>query len=292
MARTVAQIQATIVAAIAADATLPNAIRAQASAYDPNAQLSTSKRAFWNLITYIVASAQGIEEQLMDSFKADIEELAATVPPGTPEWVQAKILLFQYDESNPQIIQLVDLVPQYLQFIPSDQIVSRCSVTTDLSGNVTIKVATGNPPAALTDLQLAALQDYINTIGFAGITYTCTTANPDQLYIAANIYYQGQYSAVIQANVIAAITNYLAAIPFDGDVLLSDLEAAIKAVPGVVDVVLQKVGARQDGNPLNMANLVNNSQILNRLWNTVSGYIIGETSNGNTLSSTLNFLPQ
>lgn len=291
MARTVAQIQATIVAAIAADGTLPAAIRAQAAAFDPNASLSTSRRAWWLLMTYVVASAQGVEEQLMDSFKADIELLAATVPPGTPPWVQSKILQFQYDETNPQIIQLIDLVPQYLPVIVEDQIITRCSVTTDLSGNVTIKVAKKNPPVALTVDELAALQDYINTIGFAGITYTCTTANADQLYLSMNLFYKGQYSAVIQANVIAAINAFLASIPFDGDMLLSDLEGAIKAVAGVVDVVFLNVGARPDANPLSMANLVSNSQIVNRVWNTVSGYIIGEASIGNDFASTINFIP-
>ena len=118
MARTVAQIQASIIAAIVADDTLPQAIRTMAAAYDPNAQLSTSRRAWWNLVTYVVASSQATEEQLMDSFMADIEELAATVPPGTPDWVQAKILLFQYDPDNPQVVQLIDLVPQYLVMGP------------------------------------------------------------------------------------------------------------------------------------------------------------------------------
>lgn len=290
MARTVAEIQATIVAAIAADGTLPASIRAQAAAFDPNAQLSTSRRAFWLLMTNIFASAQGIEEQLMDAFRAQIEALAASVPPGTAPWVQEKIFQFQHDENNPQIVQLINLVPQYPVIIVADQIITRCSVTTDLSGNVTIKAAKGNPPFALAPNELDALQDYINTIGFAGISYTCTSANPDQLYLGMDIYYKGQYSAVIQANVIAAINAFLAAIPFNGNMDLSDLEVAIKAVAGVTSVVFKNVGARQDNNPLNIANLVSNAQILNRLWNTVSGYIIPETSAGNDLASTLNLI--
>lgn len=290
MARTVAEIQATIVAAIAADGTLPASIRAQAAAFDPNAQLSTSRRAFWLLITYIVASAQGVEEQLMDAFKADLEQLAESVPPGTAPWVQDIIFKFQYDATNPQVVQLVDLIPQYPIIIVADQIITRCSVTTDLSGDVTIKVAKQDPPIALTDDELAALQDYIDTVGFAGITYTCTTANADQLYLAMDIYYKGQFSAVIKANVIAAINTFLAKIPFNGDMDISDMEVAIKAVPGVKSVVFKNVGARQDANPLNTANLVSNAQVLNRLWNTISGYIIPETSAGNDLATTLNFI--
>lgn len=253
---------------------------------------STSKRAIWNLFTNIFASALATEEQLMDVFKAEIEALAADVPPGTPSWVQSQVFLFQYDPNNPQVVQLVNLMPQYPQTITADQIITRCSVTTDLSGNVTIKVAKQSPPVALVASELSALQDYINTIGFAGITYTCTTANADQLYLSATIYYKGQYSAVIQANVIAAMNSFLSSIPFNGDMQVSDIEGAIKAVAGVVDVVLVNVGARQDSDPLNTSNLVSNSQWVNRLWNTISGYIIGETSSGNDFASTLNFIAQ
>ena len=223
---------------------------------------------------------------------AEIEALAASVPPCSPVWIQNKILQFQYDANNPQVVQLVNLVPQYTQIIAADQIITRCSVTTDLSGNVTIKVAKQNPPVALADAELAALQDYINTIGFAGITYTCTTANADNLYLAATVYYKGQYSAVIQANVIAALNTFLAGIPFNGNVQVSDVEQAIKAVTGVSDVVLTNVGARQDSEPLNLGNLVTNAQVVNRLWNTISGYIVGETTAGYDFASTLNFLAQ
>lgn len=307
MARTIAQIQASIIAAIVADGTLPAAIRAAAAAYDPNAQLSTSKRAWWNLVTYVVASAQGTEEQLMDSFQADMEELAATVPPGTNDWVQAKMLEFQYDPTDPQVVQLVDLVPQYPTIIPADQILSRCSVDTAASGTVVIKLATGTPPGALDNLMLAAAQAYMNTIGFAGIDYFCQSGNPDQLYCSANVYYKGQYSAVIQANVIAAINAFLAnfsLVDFDGTLLLygtppqgslpgnPGLYQAIAAVPGVTDVDFLNVGARADANPLNKGNLVQNSQEISRSWPTVSGYIIAEASAGNTLADTLNFIPE
>lgn len=301
MARTVAQIQASIIAAIIADNTLPQAIRTMAAAYDPNAQLSTSRRAWWNLVTYIVASAQATEENLMDSFMADIEALAATVPPGTPDWVQAKMLQFQYDPNDPQVVQLIDLVPQYPSIIPADQLISRCSVETATDGEAIIKLATGNPPTALGAQMLAAAQSYIDIVGFAGIAYSCQSSNPDQLYCAANIYYEGQYSAVIQANVIAAINAFLAnfsLVDFDGTLLLfgtpkqQGLYQAIAAVAGVTDCTFLNVGARADGTPLNTSNLINNSQELSRDWPTVSGYIIPEASAGNTLADTLNFIAQ
>jgi hypothetical protein len=101
------------------------------------------------------------------------------------------------------------------------------------------------------------------------------------------------YSDVISANVIAAIEAYLAALPFDGQLLISDLEVVIRDVTGVSDVVLKNVRARANGTALSGANyLVQDSQLIARFWNTVAGYIVGETTASNTLSDTLTFIPQ
>ena len=79
---------------------------------------------------------------------------------------------------------------------------------------------------------------------------------------------------------------------FDGVLLLSDLEGAIKAVEGVNDIVFHNVWARKNSDPLGSYKLVDNDLFMTRLWNTYSGYIVGETTGGSTLSDTLNFIGQ
>jgi hypothetical protein len=281
MSRSVSAIQQQMLDNIAADSTLSTLLT------------STSKRAIYRLYTYIIAVAINTLEQLIDIFTANVEAIALAASPATPAWIQAQIFKFQYSTLTSQVVQLVNFAPAYPVVDPTLQIISRCSVTTNLSNSVIIKVATGTPPAALTSGQLSALQSYVNTIGIAGVIYNVVSLSPDNLYIQANIYYQGQYSPVIQANVIAAINNYLASLPFNGQMKLSDLEASIRTVAGVNDVVLINVQARANTTAFGSGNyMVQSQQVIGRLWNTISGYIVSETTSGQTLANSLNFIAE
>ena len=281
MARQISAIQQQILDNIAADDTLGGLLT------------STSKRAIYRLLAYVVAVAIAIHEQLIDVFIASIEATAAAAAPATAAWLQKQVFLFQYSATTPQTVQLdtTTLAPAYPTTDSTLRIVTQCSVKTDITGVVRVKVAKASPPVALSAGELSALQSYINTIGVAGVSYLAVSQNSDKLYVQADIYYDGQYSAIIQTNVIAAINAFLAALPFDGTLLLSDLQAAIKAVAGVKDVVLQNVVARDDSTVLASGTyLVQGADVQARQWATISGYIVGETTVGSTLADTLNFI--
>lgn len=281
MARQISEIQQQMLDNIAADSVLSTLLT------------STSKRAIFRLFTYIVAVAINALEQLIDIFTADVEAVAAAAAPATPAWLQAQVFKFQYSATNPQVIQLIDFAPAYPTVDETLRIITRCSVTTNLSNSVILKVATGEPPAALSSPQLAALQGYVAQIGIAGVVYSVISQQPDKLYVQANVYYQGQYSAVIKADVVQAIENFLASIPFNGQVKITDIEDAITAVEGVTDVVLVNVRARADGTAFASGSyLVQNQQTVSRLWGTVAGYMIGETTTGSTLNDSLTFIAE
>jgi hypothetical protein len=281
MARQISEIQQQMLDNIAADSVLSPLLT------------STSKRAVYRLFTYVVAVGINALEQLMDIFTADVEAVAAAAAPATPAWLQDQIFKFQYSATTPQVVQLINFAPAYPVIDETLQIITRCSVTTNLSNSVIIKVATGEPPAALSSPQLSALQSYVTQIGVAGVVYNVISQASDKLYVQANVYYQGQYSAVIKADVIAAIENFLAAIPFNGQVKITDLEDAIKAVEGVTDVVLVNVRARANGTAFASGSyLVQNQQTISRLWGTVAGYMVGETTTGNTLNDSLTFIAE
>jgi hypothetical protein len=281
MARQISEIQQQMLDNIAADSVLSPLLT------------STSKRAVYRLFTYVVAVGINALEQLMDIFTADVEAVAAAAAPATPAWLQDQIFKFQYSATTPQVVQLINFAPAYPVIDETLQIITRCSVTTNLSNSVIIKVATGEPPAALSSPQLSALQSYVTQIGVAGVVYNVISQASDKLYVQANVYYQGQYSAVIKADVIAAIENFLAAIPFNGQVKITDLEDAITAVEGVTDVVLVNVRARANGTAFASGSyLVQNQQTISRLWGTVAGYMVGETTTGNTLNDSLTFIAE
>jgi hypothetical protein len=281
MARQISEIQQQMLDNIAADTTLATLLT------------STSKRAIFRLFTYIVAVAINTLEQLIDIFTASVEDIASKAAPATSAWLQNQILKFQYSATTPQVIQLIDFAPAYPIVDETLRIISRCSVTTNLSNSVLIKVATGTTPGALSAPQLSALQSYVSQIGIAGVNYFVTSEASDKLFVQANVYYLGQYSAVINANVVAAIEAYLASIPFNGQVKITDLEDAITKVEGVTDVVLVNVRAR--GNSTAFASgsfLVQNQQTIGRLWSTLAGYIVGETTSGSTLNDSLTFIAE
>ena len=281
MARQISEIQQQMLDNIAGDSVLGSLLT------------STSRRAIYRLFTYIVAVAINALEQLIDIFTANVESIAAAAAPATPAWLQSQILKFQYSTTNPQVVQLINFAPAYPVVDETLRIITRCSVTTNLSNNVLIKVATGEPPAALDNSQLAALQSYVNEIGIAGVIYNVTSEASDKLYVQANVYYQGQYSAVIKANVVAAIGTFLASIPFNGQMKISDLEDAITGVEGVNDVVLVNVKARSNATPFASGSyLVQNQLTIGRLWSTIAGYMVGETTNGQTLNDSLNFIAE
>jgi len=253
---------------------------------------STSKRAIYRLLTFILATAINILESLIDIFTTQVETIASTAAPASAAWLQNQMLLFQYNETIPQIIQLINFAPAYPTVNTAYQIISRASVVTTVSGQTLIKVATGNPPQALTSDQLSAAQSYVDAIG-ATINYVVTSANADELYIGANVYYQGQYSAIIQETVINAINALLAALTFNGTLKLSDIELAIRAVPGVNDVILTNVKARTDGTSFaDGTYLIQDNQVISRTYSTVAGYLVSETTTGDTLADSLTFIAQ
>lgn len=251
------------------------------------------------LFTWVVAVAIATFEQIMDAFQIDLEAIGATFPPQTPAWFQNMSLnIFEYDATAVPIVQLNtadNFAPFYPDPNPAFRIIKYSSVVPGALGTTTLKAAkqVSGAPAALSGTELDAYQSFINIIGVPGITYNAVSLDSDKLYVQAQIYYSGLYSAIISANVIAAMNNYLATIPFNGYVTLSDLEAAIKAVPGVLDVVFNNVSARADTTSFGSGTpLVQSNTLIQRNWQTVAGYIIGETTGGQTFADTLIFIPQ
>jgi hypothetical protein len=76
-------------------------------------------------------------------------------------------------------------------------------------------------------------------------------------------------------------------------VKLVDLEAAIRNVTGVNDVFLTNVAARADGTAFGSKTYLvqANTQLLTQ-WQTVAGYIIEETTSGETFADKLTYVAQ
>lgn len=232
----------------------------------------------------IVSININVFEQLMDAYKTEIEEIAASAIPGTSEWVKEKVDEFQYSAETPQFIQLINLIPTYTVVDSDLQIITRSSVIENGNGRITVKVAKSEPPVALSTNEVTALEEYLDIIVPAGPVITVQTFNADRLYVDATVYYNGQFVESIQSDVEAAINSYLATLDFNGVVLVSKIQDAIQAVTGVNDVVVNEVKARREAIAFGSATIVT------RQWTTVAGYIVEEDTSGQTFADSITYL--
>lgn len=266
-----------------------------------------SRRNLQRQVINTFANAAAVCEQRLDQYQSDIETMIAQASPQTAPWFQAQMFKFQFDATDPQIIKFdtTTFAPFYNTVDEDKQIIKYCSVTPGPFGTTLIKIAaqvSGFP----SDIESAypgsldAATSYARLLSVPGITINVQSGNSDKLYIAATIYYQGLYSAVISDSVIEAIKAYLFGIQFNGVVILSDLERAIKAVSGVNDVVLTNVQARADGTAYgsgtNLVVGVDGSSpignVISRKWDTVAGYIQPETTSTHELTDSLTFIAE
>ena len=294
MVRSIATIQAALIADVIANFT--------ALANDPNTSApdkddllksvaNTSKRGIWRQWTFNIAVSIALCEQQIDVLQAQIDAVVAKAPAATSAWIQDKVLnYFQFDPNVPQVVKLVDFVPKYPIEDLSLRIITRCSVVTSSSYIVDVKVAKQNPPVQLSVNEYNALVTFLKTIGIAGVDYNVINRVSDKIYIEGQVKYFGSYSAVIKTNVISAINNYLASIPFNGILKVIDIEKTIRNVEGVDDVLLKNVRVREDGTLLPSATyLINNFTLVQSAYPTVAGYIVEETTAGNTFIDKIDF---
>ncbi len=280
MARTIAQIQAEMDA--------EQALQTGLSGLN-----SPSQTAIYTLWKYIISSAIWAHEKLWDLFKVELEDIVANAPIGTDNWVQSQAFKFQYSATDPQVVSLVNFVPSYSVVDEDLKIITRCSVKTLPNKVVSVKVAKSEPPSALTATELSSFRGYLDDISFAGVQYNAVSLASDKLYLDAEIFYNGQYSTVISDNVIAAINDYLANIPFDGYVRVSKLEDAIQSVDGVTDLIINDMAIRADATAFGSKTyLVQNNTTLYNKYPTFAGYVVEETTVSNTFVDKLIFTPE
>tara|TARA_R110000796_G_scaffold55294_4_gene128862 strand:- start:699 stop:1562 length:864 start_codon:yes stop_codon:yes gene_type:complete len=226
MARTIAVIQQEIIDAIQADATL-------------SGLTSTSAVAIWRLVTRVIAAGLETEEQLNDVFRLELEQIAREAVPGTDDWLQRRVLEFQYDALSPQITQVVDGRVTYPVIDATLRVVTRAAIKTQSNNRTLVKVAKGTTTLApLTSDELIALSGYLSRVGFAGIPIDVSSQQADRVRINnCIVYYLRQYNPVtVKAAVIEAVETYLKNISttnFNGVVVRSEIIDAMQAVDGV-----------------------------------------------------------
>lgn len=282
MARTVSEIQSQIIGYIEADATLSAKLT------------SPSKFSVWRLFTFVVASVIAVFEQILDANTANVESIAKRTPISTESWWIQKAKEFQYSTDTPQVLSIIDNVPQYETVDESLQIITASAIVSpDFKRNV-IKVAKGD----IEDLQPLDTQEYnaflsyIDEISPAGLLPNVLSEDADLLAVYCQIYFDGQYNQEdVKEDCITAVNEYLQGLDFNGNVFVNGIIDAIQGVQGVNDVVLNDVDIRDYTESFGGGTaLVDSNEVLLRFKRSVAGYIKEEIESGNTFADTFTMI--
>jgi len=226
MARSITEIQQSIIATKAADATLAGLS-------------SSSNAAIWLLWTYIVAVCQWTLEQLFDAHKSEVSTILATQKPHTLQWYVTKARQYQHGYSlaadSDTYATLTD--------DPAVRIVPYAAAT-ELTNLVRIKAATlsGGVLSPLSVGELTAFTAYMQQIKDAGVRLQVTSNSADTLRLSLKVFYD---PLVLDANgarldgaatnpVKVAVNAFLANLPFNGLFVVNRLIAVVQQVEGVL----------------------------------------------------------
>lgn len=252
-----------------------------------------SQAGIFNLIADIFAILTNVTEQLWDIMQTSINDTIVKGGVGTGRWWRERILEYQ----NGDVLKYANGRYYYDVINTEKQLVKFCSVTETANKTITIKVAKGDIPTKLTTPELTGgLKDYVDFIRFAGTQINLVSLDADKFYVSANIYYLGQYYSTIELSVKSALTNYLNSISagenFNGAVVVTDVQKAIQNVEGVSYVKINEIRVRQDTTTFTNGYVLYNlsTGVDNVIVNTYAGYIVEETTSGETFTDSLTFI--
>ncbi len=235
MARTITEINNSIIAAIQADTTLNTKAT------------STSKVAAWRLFSYIVAVAIWSLEVILDQRNTEVNALLLARKAHTPNWYATKVKDFQYGDT------LVDGEDYYPVIDDTKKIITFVAIVEVFDNGLStllIKAAKGatTPEVPTTDEQ-TALNSYLQKIKDAGVYVQPRFAAADVLKPVMKIYYDPQVLQVIDNKLMSisagtsvvedAIINYLKNLPFNGELSLNAFIDAIQVLSGISDPFMQ-----------------------------------------------------
>ena len=206
---------------------------------------SASQFAEWRIWRNIFARALWVFEQIMDLFKAEIEQRVQTKQPGSFDWYYDRILEFQGadDETNtfqgdPLTVTELGIL-QYEAPDPTRRIIAQASLRAE-SGTLIIKLAknldaTNYQPLAADEQTAFSL--YMDNVKYPGTSLSIISMVGDLIKYDLNIIYDPIYTvATIEANVLAKLMEFRSSLGFDDRIYPSKMiEKAIEA-EGVIAV--------------------------------------------------------
>lgn len=217
---------------------------------------SPSKVSVWRQIFEVIAFSIWNFQEACRLHLQEIEEKIKEQKVPNARWYRNEALRFQYGFDLDPNSYTGEFLPYYdnggVQVIATEQeieaskIIKYASVTRNLTTNgvrISMKIAGEDVEGVIGDPEALAFKTYIQEIQAAGDHITIVNYLPDRLFINMKICYD---PLVLTANgmhiingsypVQDAILKFLKNLPFNGELSVQKLEAAILNVPGVTDL--------------------------------------------------------
>lgn len=227
MARAIIDIQNEVYAKIAADPILPNSI---------------SNSSIYRRFTFIICYIIWVVESLFDTHNQEINAIIEAKFPHRTSWYKTKSLAFQYGFDLIRDTDKYDNTGFTDEEIEASKVIKYSAVTKS-GGQLRIKIAT-ETAGVLTPIApevKTAFDAYIEDVADAGVNYLVVNLLPDILLLNMQIFIN---PLVLDANGMSilngnypvqdAINEFMKELPFNGELVLFDLETKIKAAEGVV----------------------------------------------------------
>lgn len=220
---------------------------------DADAELdftSESKVAEWKLWTEVKAFLSYIQELVWDEAKAELTEIKETGIAANKYYFAREWAAFQYGDD----LLVDDTTGRYYYAVEDDskKIIKRLAIIQANNGWL-LKVATedgsGNP-IPLTTPQLDAYSIFIDRTQPPGPKVSVLSLPSDKLDAQFTVYYNAlEPLEDLQPLVEAAYMAYIAQIDINGDSVyyITKHKDKLQAVPNVVDVVVDSIEAKADG---------------------------------------------
>jgi hypothetical protein len=240
MARTLTAIKLELTTAFMAKTVLQDAYGFAEGAIFEN---EFSKVSLESILFDIFAFGVLVLESLFDNHKKEIDTALYEQKSGTPRWYRNMSLAFQYGFDLLTDTDKFDNVGFTIDQIEASKIIKYCSVKESIESNrLTIKVASelGEDLTPLDLTQITAFKEYLAEIKYAGVKINVVNNPADKLALNMAIYrdvlvLDDSGNSIINGGkpVEKAIHDYMKALPFDGELVLNDLIAKLRAVDGV-----------------------------------------------------------
>jgi hypothetical protein len=194
-----------------------------------------------NIIFDIISFKLFIQEQIFNKHKQEIKEMIANDKAHRASWYVTRAKAFQYGFDLIYDTDQYDNTNYTDEQIQASRIIKYAAVTKS-SGHLLIKIATESDGVLtpIAEPQRAAFNAYIDEIADFGVRYTVVNHLPDILLLNIQLFcdplvIDANGMSILKGNypVEEAIQEFLKNLPFNGELVLFDLESALKKVEGI-----------------------------------------------------------